>query len=212
MRARVFLVVVVLTVLLVPGTAHAKGPDRATIDGAGMATPISVEGKEGSYDDLSVLADLSGLWPAAYPQRPDPMLPAAPTEDLGPKLVITWRVPDGGPTPDVVRQDLYLYAEGGPLTYMAPDQPLLGGQRTAGGWFRTPTHLQPRWATFDLPDRTTLEATARPATSPAPPATERGDGPQLLPWVVVVFAAALSASALIASRVTIARRVRVGST
>jgi hypothetical protein len=212
MRARLILVAVVTTVLMTPGAAHAKGPDQATIDGVGMPAPVSIDGIEGSNDDLGTLADLSGLWPATYAQRPDPMLPAAPTEDLGPKLVITWRVPDGGPTPGSVRQELYLYAEGGPLTYTAPDQPVLGSERTAGGWFRTPTALQPSWETFALPDRTTLEAAARPATSPASPASERGDGPPLLPWVVVAFAAALGASAVIASRVTFARRVRVGST
>ena len=211
MRARVFLVVVLLTVLLVPSAAHAKGPDQATIDGAGMATPVSIAGTEGSGDDLGTLADVSGLWPATYAQRPDPMVTAAPTKDLGPKLVITWRIPDGGPSPASVRQELYLYAEGGPLTYTAPNQPLMGSERTTGGWFRTPSALQPRWETFDLPTRATLESAARPAASDAASTSARGGGQPAVPWIVVV-GAALCAGALIGSRRTSARRVRVGST
>ena len=150
-----------------PGVAHAKGPDQATIDGAGMVAPISVDGTEGSDDDLGTLVELAGLLPAVFGQTPDPMLAAAPKEGLGPKLVITWRLPDGGPTPGSVQQELYLYAEGGPLTYTAPDQPFMGGDRTTGGWFRTPTALQPRWETLGLPTQTTLECgrSTRPAAT-----------------------------------------------
>ena len=71
------------------------------------------------------------------------MLAAAPKEELGPKLVITWRLPDGGPAPRSVQQELYLYAEGGPLTYTAPDQPFMGGDRTTGGWFGTRSPSRP---------------------------------------------------------------------
>ena len=92
MRARVFLALVI-AVLLVPGVAHAKGPDLATIDGAGMAAPIAIAGVEGEDDDLAALVELAGLFPALFGQQPDPMLAAAPEEALGPKLVITWRLP-----------------------------------------------------------------------------------------------------------------------
>ena len=159
MRARVFLVVVFLTVLLVPSVAHAKGPDQATIDGAGMAAPISIDGTEGSDDDLGTLADVSGLWPATYAQRPDPMLAAAPTE--GPGSEAGDHVEDPGRRTRPRRRSdrsSTCTRRAGPLTYTAPDQPLMGSERTTGGWFRTPSVLQPRWETFDLPTRATLEA------------------------------------------------------
>ena len=165
MRARVFLALVI-AVLLVPGVAHAKGPDLATIDGAGMAAPIAIAGVEGQDDDLAALVELAGLFPALFGQQPDPMLAAAPDEALGPKLVITWRLPDGGPSPSSIQQELYLYAEGGPLTYTAPDQPVMDGDRTTGGWFRTPPALQPGWEAFDLPARSTLEGTATAGSEP----------------------------------------------
>jgi hypothetical protein len=209
MRARVFLVVF-LAVLMVPGVAHAKGPDQATIDGAGMAAPMSFEGTEGSLDDLSTLADVSGLWPAVYTQTPDPMLPEAPKEELGSKLVITWRLPDGGPKPGFVRQDLYLHAEGGPLTYTPPDQSVPGGGSTTGGWFRTPTALQPRWDTLGLPTKSKLEGATSPAKPAAPPATsEASGGLELWPGIAVIAVAAL---VVVGSRMTLGRRVRVGST
>lgn len=224
MRARVFLVVF-LTVLLLPGVAHAKGPDQATVEGDGLVTPMSFSGKEGSQDDLGKLADVAGLWPAAYPQTPDPMLLEAPKEKLGPKLVITWRLPDGGPSPSFVEQELYLDAAGGPLTYTPPDQPLPGGGATTGGWFRTPKALQPTWETLGLPTKSALAskpAPAQPATKPAPsppkeaapskvaPATSDGGSDLVLGQVIAVLAVA--AIALVASRMTFGRRVRVGST
>ena len=83
MRARVFLVVFI-AVLLVPGVAHAKGPDQATIDGAGMATPISIAGDGRAATTTSAtLVELAGLLPATVRADPDPMLAAAPTEDAG---------------------------------------------------------------------------------------------------------------------------------
>ena len=229
MRARVFLAVL-FAVLMVPGVAGAKGPDQATIDGEGMVAPVSVDGTEGQNDDLSTLADVAGLWPAAYPQTPDPMLAEEPTGDLGPKLEITWRLPGGGPMPASVTQELYLYAEGGPLTYTPPGQELVEGGLTSGGWYRTPTRLLPMWETFDLPDRATLEgaasgasgaapadrATPEGATSPAPapvsPVSDADGGLPLWPGIVALIAAGLGAVAAIASRGTFGRRVRVGST
>jgi hypothetical protein len=209
MRVRLFLAVF-LAVLMVPGAAHAKGPDQATIDGEGMVAPMSVDGTEGAHDDLGTLADVAGLWPAVYGQRPDPMLAEAPKEDLGPKLVITWRLPDGGTTPDSIRQELYLYAEGGPVTFTPADQPFLD-QRTTGGWFRTPTAIQAGWETLGLPDRSVLEGAATSATSSPPPARDASTGLGLWPAMGVI-GVGLVVLAVVAARMTSDRRVRVGST
>ena len=197
MRARVFLALVI-AVLLVPGVAHAKGPDLATIDGAGMATPITIAGMEGQDDDLGALVELAGLFPALFGQQPDPMLAAAPKEALGPKLVITWRLPDGGPSPSSVQQELYLYAEGGPLTYTAPDQPVMDGDRTTGGWFRTPPALQPGWEAFDLPARTTLEGAATAGSEPVAARSTRDAAGASSPWPGVGVAAVVGLCGLAA--------------
>ena len=202
MRVRVFLVAS-FTLLVVPAVAHAKGPDQATIDGSGMSAPISITGTEGAAGNLSTLVELAGLFPAAMGQTPDPMLAAAPDELLGPKLSITWRIPDGDPTPSTVRQDLYLYAAGGPLTYTAPGQQFLGSARTRGGWFRTPPALRSRWALLPIPARTALEAAARPSAA--------GGG---WPWplIATIAAATVGGVALITFRVTSHRRARLGAT
>ena len=86
MRARVFLVLF-LAVLLAPGVAHAKGPDLATIDGAGMAAPISIAGVEGSDDDLGDPRRARRPLPRPVRAAPDPMLAAAPD---GGRWVRSW--------------------------------------------------------------------------------------------------------------------------
>jgi hypothetical protein len=175
-----------------------------------MIVPVSIRGTEGASGDLSTLVKLAGLFPAAFGQTPDPMLASAPDERLGPKLSITWRVPDGDPTPSTVRQELYLYAEGGPLTYTVPGQTFLGSERTRGGWFRTPAALRSRWAVFGLPARTALEAAARPTAALSTGRSGSGSGG---PWplIAVITAAVLCGVALTTFRVT-SRRGRVGAT
>src|SRR6266511_210530 len=100
---------------LAPTAALAKGASAGTIDG----------GEPGSGTDLGTLADLSGLFPAMFGQSPDPMLDASPTpaERLGPRYTITWTIPDGIGTAKKVRQDVYPYAAGAPVTYTKPGQP-----------------------------------------------------------------------------------------
>jgi hypothetical protein len=176
-----------------------------------MTAPVTITGTEGASGDLSTLVELAGFFPAAMGQTPDPMLSTAPDDLLGPKLSITWRIPDGDPVPGTVRQDLYLYAEGGPLTYTAPGQQFLGSERTRGGWFRTPAALVSRWAVFGLPPRSALEADAGPpAALPARPsgAGDRGSWP----LIAVIAAAAVGGVVLTFFRVASRRRAHVGAT
>ena len=130
---------------------------------------MSFEGTEGSQDDLSTLADVAGLWPAVYTQTPDPMLPEAPKEELGPKLVITWRLPDGGPTPGFVRAGpLPLRRGRTPDLHPAGPSRSWAAGRTTGGWFRTPTALQPRWETLGLPTKSHARGRDVTRRSPRP--------------------------------------------
>jgi hypothetical protein len=210
MRVRVFLAVL-FAQLMIPAAAQAKGPDQATIDGSGMTVPVSISGTEGASGDLSTLVELTGLFPAAMGQTPDPMLTTTPDEVLGPKLSITWRIPDGDPIPSTVRQVLYLYAAGGPLTYTAAGQPFLGSDRTRGGWYRTPAALRSRWVVFGLPAKTALEAASRsPAALSAPPS---GSGDRRSwPLTAVITAAVVCGVALTTFLVTSRRRAHVGPT
>jgi uncharacterized integral membrane protein len=210
MRARAFLAVII-GLLITPAVAQAKGPDQATISGPGMTAPISISGSEGAAGDLSTLVELAGLFPAAFAQIPDPLLAARPDESLGPKLSISWRIPDGSSTPATVHQDLYLYAEGGPLTYTAPGQQLFTSQRTHGGWFRTPAALRSRWTVFGLPARNALEAPAQPMVATAT-ATSSASGPRSWPAGAAIAAAVVCGAAITTFRIASRRRVRVGST
>ena len=82
----------------------------------------------------------AGFFPAVFKESPDPMRVTAPTTDLGPKLVVTWHVPQGSQSSSL-EQDLYPYAAGGPLTYTPPAQRLFGAQISHGGWYVAPSSL-----------------------------------------------------------------------
>jgi hypothetical protein len=51
---------------------------------------------------------------------------------------------------DTLRQDLYPYASGGPLSYMKPGQPFWE-QRTRGGWYRGTAELKRMLVRASLP-------------------------------------------------------------
>ncbi len=145
--------------LLAPTAALAKGASAATIDGSGPGGPITLrgDGEPGSGTDLGTLADLSGLFPAMFGQSPDPMLDAAPTKRLGPHYTITWTIPDGSDTAKKIRQDLYPYATGGPVTYTKPGQPVFD-QTTRGGWYEASDDLRQHLISLGLPNKAPMAA------------------------------------------------------
>ena len=157
MRARILVLltlVVVGAVGMFGGTAHAKGPSDAEITGAGITTPIPVPPEVFSAN----LIEETGFFAAAFGQEPNPMLATAPRGELGPRFTIAWSLPwsDGGPTKvDEVEQDLYPYADGGPVVYTAPGQTFYVSEHTRGGWFRAPTTLVTRLQTLGIPDLAT---------------------------------------------------------
>jgi hypothetical protein len=125
--------VVLLAAVLAPA-ALAKGPSAASVTGPGLGKAVSVKGTEES-GALGALTQYSGFFPAAFGQQPDPMLHGRPAGKLGPQFTIRYLVP--GPNGDRfrIRQDLYLYAKGGAVTYMKPGQRIFD-MRTRGGWYR----------------------------------------------------------------------------
>jgi hypothetical protein len=235
MKPRVLVLVLAAMVaaftLLAPTAALAKGASAATIDGSGPGGPgngpsgpitLRGNGEPGSGTDLGTLADLSGLFPAVVGQSPDPMLDAAPTptKRLGPRYTITWTIPDGPGTARQIRQDVYPYAAGGPVTYTKPGQPVFD-QTTRGGWFKASDSLRQQLIALGLPNKAPLtlaaangsgsaaSAQGSASASPAPARPAASDAPAVWPRVLVGGALVLLV-VLVAGTVAVVQRRRPG--
>jgi hypothetical protein len=145
-----FLLVVAVAALAAPNVAAAKGPSDATNSGPGLASPLLISGNgEGDTStDLGLLVAESGFFPQTFGQSPNPLLRAKPTAQLGSRYTVTYTVP--GPSTDTLRQELYPYAAGGPVSYMEPGQKIWD-QKTHGGWFRGTSQLKTRLVAAGLP-------------------------------------------------------------
>lgn len=135
-RTRVIVLAVAAAALALPGVAAAKGPSKASITGPGLSAPLSItgDGEGGNSTDLGLLVTETGFFPQTFGQSPDPLLRSQPaTSQLGARYTVTYTVPGGSIS--TLRQDLYPYAAGGPLSYMEPGQEIWD-QTTHGGWYR----------------------------------------------------------------------------
>jgi hypothetical protein len=184
MQRRV-LVMVVLALLLatVPTAAQAKGASAATISGGGPGGlpggPIGLkgDGEPGSGTDLANLAEASGVFALLFEDGPGGAIANPPPGARGPRYTVTWTFPNGAGGENKVRQSVWPYAAGGPLTFMASGQPVLD-TRTSGGWYRAGDDLRQRLIALGLPKRQPLPTPATtPATTPVAPArAEPGAG------------------------------------
>jgi hypothetical protein len=149
--------------LALAAPAAAKGPSSADISGPGIAGGIHVGSGAGGGDPspgtpLGNLTAGAGFYPAVFPAGypRDPERQTAPKGHLGPKYTITYTVPGPPGGSATIHQDLYPYAAGGAVTFMAPGQPVFGGRYvTHGGWYRGGAAL-----------KQTLVDAGLPATSP----------------------------------------------
>jgi len=117
---------------LVPGTAHAKGAQDATVTGPGLAQPL----RFATHEAASELGQKAGLYEGLFESNHGAPAASAPPGVLGPRYVAEYRLA-GPDDPVEVRQELYPFAAGGAVTYTAPDQRLFGDdERSIGGWFR----------------------------------------------------------------------------
>jgi len=181
MKPRVLAVAALAALLLaVPTAAQAKGATAATIDGGGPGGlpggPITLggDGEPGSGTDLGMLAQGSGLYTVVFGDDPGAVLKAAPTDRLGPRYTITWTFPDpNGGKDQKVRQRVYPYAAGGPVTFTPAGQPVLD-ITTGSGWYQGFDGFRAQLIELGLPNRDPLTSAtpASPAPSPAPASPE----------------------------------------
>jgi hypothetical protein len=138
--------------LLFPTLAAAKGPDRASITGPGLAQPVVLEGEgEGGSSPLATLATEGGFFAQMYGATGFGSLAVRPKLSLGPRYQVAYRVPGGEEGASTVQQDLYPYAARGPVTYMTRGQLFWGTQRTVGGWVRGTPGLKAMLVQAGLP-------------------------------------------------------------
>jgi hypothetical protein len=147
---RRLILLLALAALAIPSQALGKGPTAATMEGPGSGGGITFSGDEGS-GPLGSLTEQSGWFQAVFEQTPNPMLADRPKGDLGPKYTVTYTVP--GPNNDTftISQDVYPYASSGPVTYLAPGQPIFDMQ-TRGGWFQAGPDLKDTLVAAGLPE------------------------------------------------------------
>jgi hypothetical protein len=192
-RRALAMLVLVLALLLaaVPTAAQAKGASAATISGGGPGGlpggPIDMkgDGEPGSGTNLSNLAEAAGVFALLWEDGQPGALTSAPLPPAqrGARYTITWTFPNGDGGEDQVRQSVWPYAAGGPLTFMATGQKVLDGT-TKGGWYRAGDNLRQLLITLGLPNRAPL-ATPTPAPPAASPAPAAEPSPALWPRVVV---------------------------
>lgn len=133
MRRRLVLLLTLALVLVfqVPA-AHAKGPAGGWIEGAGFdgVVNISQPGELGQGTPVSKLVEVIGFFDLAFGES-KLVLDEQPTKLLGDSIVtITWDMLERS----TITQHIYLDAEGGPVTHIAPGQTFWDGWETVGGW------------------------------------------------------------------------------
>jgi hypothetical protein len=216
------LVVLALAVLLlvIPTAAQAKGATAATIDGGGPGGlpggPVTLrgDGEPGSSTDLGMLAQGTGLYAAVFDPDSGGVVKAAPTDRLGPRYTITWTFPDpAGGKDRKVRQRVWPYAAGGPVSFTPAGQAVLD-TTSIGGWYQGFDGLRVQLIELGLPNRKPLApaatVTAAPA-APAPPSPQPAPAPataQSAAWPRV--AASVAGFLVLAAAAAVSLRRRLG--
>jgi hypothetical protein len=143
---------------------------------------------------------------------PGAVLQAAPTDRLGPRYTITWAFPDpAGGKDRKLRQRIWPYAAGGPVTFTPAGQPVLD-TTSSGGWYQGFDGLRAQLIELGLPNRKPLApaVTATPAPAapaPASPQPTPATGPSAAwPRVAAVVAGFL----VLAAAAAVALRRRLG--
>lgn len=125
------------------------------MDGPGLQRPLQLGGREGwtQGEPIAVLVEGGGFFQAVWGGNPDALFERSPTQKLGPRYRLVYRLPGPSGKVDRVRQDVYPYAQGGLLTYTPPSQPFFDSRRTRGGWFRADLRVKDALVAAGLPVR-----------------------------------------------------------
>ncbi|HWD45469.1 MAG TPA: hypothetical protein VHM23_17465 [Actinomycetota bacterium] len=209
-RRALAMLVLALLLAAVPTAAQAKGASAARISGGGPGGlpggPIDLkgDGEPGSGTSLANLAEAAGVFALLWEDGQSGALDSAPLPPAqrGARYTITWTFPNGDGGEDQVRQSVWPYAAGGPLTFMGTGQRVLDGT-TKGGWYRAGDNLRQLLVDLGLPNRPALNAPAPATPAPATPAPAAEPSPALWPKVaggVVLLLALAAAVALILRR------------
>ena len=180
-RRLVTIVLIALGLVGIAGTALAKGPTVATIDGPGLKEPIVIEGSGefGSGNDFAEFVEATGFWHLVFgPENLDSelgeVIETPPSKDLGVAYVITWDV-----LGSEIKADVYPLAKSGPLVHVEPGQPLPDFDGDAvGGWFSAAETLRERLVGYGvLVGDASLPPQATVGTQPPVQAMDAPPGP-----------------------------------
>lgn len=119
--------------------ALAKGPVGATIEGDGIEGMLEIDqpGELGQGTPMSHFVDELGFFDLVFGESAKKYA-AQPTNALGDsRLVISWDMAG-----ETIVQELYLEADGGPVTHVAAGQKFWEGTgTTTGGWKRVDSRI-----------------------------------------------------------------------
>ena len=179
-------------VFLAASPASAKGISYAHFTGPGLPS-----------GGLSLRGERQPLWETGVMEQKGPSLSYfdVSADGLGPAYRATYRM-DFAPG-RTIRQVVYPYAQGGPVTYTPTGQTLgsdFGGP-LQGGWYQGSTELRRFLVAQGFPHRSAQVATHR--VSAARPAVQKTSGGSGTGWLWAVMAAVLLA---LATTVLVLRR------
>ena len=131
-------VIAVLAPLALVAPAEAKGPQAVVISGPGIES-MRLTWRPSSEHELATLVDLTFPWPGD--ERPS-LQGKPPLDELGEMYVVSYRMPANHTPTGTVRQSIYPFAEGGPVSFTPLGQRMMG-MPVEGGWHYEPTALTP---------------------------------------------------------------------
>jgi len=200
MSARVlFAGLVAISTVALAGSASAKASlAEANITGPGLGSGMRIEAPETEGLWKSGIDVAGGLDDTRAESVDELGLTRA---DLGPKYLVTYRFHGSD---NLVRQDLYPFAKGAPVTYTRPGQELNIGIKMSiiSGWYKSSRGFFDYLVDHGLPKTNPVAqvATREPAPDTAP-GVQRAPRASIV--VVLVGVAALSLGALALRRGTL---------
>ena len=209
MLRRSLITALLLGVLLaIAPAAHAKGPTDAAIEGPGLTPAVHVDSYTpvGNRPSMSDLMTLTGADRVMF-DLTTRLAIDAPAAPLGQRYTVSYRQPGAdGKTMVVLRQDVYPFASGGPVTYTPPGQlsVFITGSTLATGWYKAPAKLRPVFTTLGARPHMVTPGPASAQQAPPPANTSSGPGTAaVLMWIggsLVVGAALIAAGSAVLPR------------